>query len=241
MSEVLNLIKSAYPTIDEMEFCAGLRDGKYDRADILRAEIVELYRALNTRGVIQELYKEKLREANEAGIILDDELSTMEEVIDDEGETDDHIDHLDMRFKLFVGTGVDRSTWPVFNQEMQAINDEWMAICKEANLFTLMAVTSGIEDWYAPMSKFFEDEYRKRGFNEEELELFIAHQDADVEHSEAQFAILERNVDRLDFENVKVMLKRTFDTSRGYDRMKRVLAESGRALEELVEKREAAE
>jgi hypothetical protein len=223
-----------------MEFCAGLRDGKYDRADILRAEIVELYRALNTRGIIQELYKEKLREANEKGIILNEELSTMEEVIDDEGETDDHIDHLDMRFKLFVGTAVDRSTEPVFNDELEAINNEWMAICKKADLFTLMAVTSGIEDWYAPMSKFFEDEYRKRGFTDEELELFIAHQDADVEHSQAQFDILERNISRVDLDNVKVMLKRTFDTSRAYDRMKRVLAESDHDLEHLVKKLKAA-
>ena len=30
----------------------------------------------------------------------------MTEVIDDEGETHDHIDHLDMRFKLFVGTDI---------------------------------------------------------------------------------------------------------------------------------------
>ena len=240
MSRILNLIKSAYPTIDEMAFCKGLSEGKYDRADILRAEIVELYRALNSRGIIQQLYKDKLREANEAGVILKDELLTMEDVIDDEGETDQHIDHLDMRFKLFAGTAVDRSTWPAFNQELENINNEWMGICREADLFTLMAVTSGIEDWYAPMSKFFEDEYRKRGFNDEELELFIAHQDADVEHSQAQFDILERNVNRIDLDKIKVMLKRTFDTSRAYDRMKRVLAESDQKLEELIKKREAA-
>lgn len=240
MSTIKEIIRSAYPTTDEMEFCAGLRDGKFSRADILRAEIVELYRALNTRGMIQEIYKEKLREANEKGIIKDGELSTMEEVIDDEGETEEHMDHLDMRFKLFVGTVVDRNTWPVFNQDLEDINNDWMAICRESDLFTLMSVTAGIEDWYSPTSKFFEDEYRKRGFNTEELELFIAHQDADVEHSEAQFDILERNIDRINIPQVKVMLKRTFDTSRAYDRMKRVLAESSESLEDLVEKREAA-
>jgi len=201
---------------------------------------VELYRALNTRGMIQDIYKEKLREANEKGVIKDGELSTMEEVIDDEGETEEHMDHLDMRFKLFVGTVVDRSTWPVFNQDLEDINNEWMTICKETDLFTLMSVTAGIEDWYSPTSKFFEDEYRKRGFNTEELELFIAHQDADIEHSEAQFDILERNIDRIDVPKVKAMLKRTFDTSRAYDRMKRVLAESDASLEDLVEKRQAA-
>jgi len=240
MSTIKEIIRSAYPTTDEMEFCAGLRDGKFDRADILRAEIVELYRALNTRGMIQDIYKEKLREANEKGVIKDGELSTMEEVIDDEGETEEHMDHLDMRFKLFVGTVVDRSTWPVFNQDLEDINNEWMTICKETDLFTLMSVTAGIEDWYSPTSKFFEDEYRKRGFNTEELELFIAHQDADIEHSEAQFDILERNIDRIDVPKVKAMLKRTFDTSRAYDRMKRVLAESDASLEDLVEKRQAA-
>lgn len=240
MSSIKEIIRAAYPTVDEMEFCKGLTEGKFDRADILRAEIVELYRALNTRGMIQEIYKEKLREANEKGVIKDGELDTMEEVIDDEGETEEHIDHLDMRFKLFVGTVVDRSTWPVFNQELEDINNEWMAICKEADLFTLMSFTAGIEDWYSPTSKFFEDEYRKRGFNTEELELFIAHQDADIEHSEAQFDILERNIDKIDIPKVKEMLKRTFDTSRAYDRMKRVLAESNASLEDLVEKRKAA-
>ncbi|MDD9904939.1 MAG: hypothetical protein OXT06_15320, partial [Rhodospirillaceae bacterium] len=183
MSDVADIIKSYYPTIDEMPFCAGLREGKFTRQEILRAEVVELYRALKTRGLIQEEYKKKLREANAAGVILDDELSTMEEVIDDEGETEEHIDHLDMRFKLFVGTSVDQSTFPAFNQELEDINNEWMAVCRESDLFSLMAVTCGIEDWYAPMSEFFEDEYRKRGFNDDELELFIAHKSADVEHS----------------------------------------------------------
>ncbi len=234
MSEVLDTIKSAYPTIDEMPFCAGLRDGKFTREEILRAEVVELYRALNTRGKIQEIYKQKLREANAAGIILDNELSTMEEVIDDEGETEEHIDHLDMRYKLYDGTNVDNTKKPAFNEDLENINNEWMAVCKESDLFTLMAVTAGIEDWYAPMSGFFEDEYRKRGFNEDELELFICHKDADVEHSEAQFDILERNKQHIDIEKLKVMLKRTFDTSRGYDTMKRKLAEQDVALNELI-------
>ncbi len=240
MSSVLDIITSYYPKTDEMEFCAGLRDGKFTREEILRAEVVELYRALNTRGLIQEEYKKKLREANEAGVILEDELSTMEEVIDDEGETEEHIDHLDMRFKLFVGTGVDQSTYPAFNQELEDINNEWMAVCKEADLFSLMALTCGIEDWYAPMSEFFEIEYRKRGFNDDELELFIAHKSADVEHSQAQLRILERNKERIDFDRVRTMLERTFATSRGYDRMKRVLAESDQPLENLMVKRKAA-
>ena len=36
----------------------------------------------------------------------------MTEVIDDEGETHDHIDHLDMRFKLFTGTDIKRGKFP---------------------------------------------------------------------------------------------------------------------------------
>lgn len=240
MSKVYDIIKSYYPKIDEMPFCAGLRDGKFTRAEILRAEVVELYRALNTRGLIQEEYKKKLRQANEAGVILDEELSTMEEVIDDEGETEEHIDHLDMRYKLFVGTSVDQSTNPAFNQELDYINNEWMAVCREADLFSLMALTCGIEDWYAPMSEFFEIEYRKRGFNDDELELFIAHKSADVEHSQAQLDILERNEDRIDIDRMRQMLERTFTTSRGYDRMKKVLAESGQPLERLMIKSEAA-
>jgi len=128
MTTVKEVIRAQFPTIDEMPFCAALRDGKFERAAILRAEIVELYRALYTRHSIQDSYKEKLQEALQAGIIETKDVDTMEEVIDDEGETEDHIDHLDMRFKLFVGTPVSRATDMRHNEKLEAINQEGRTI-----------------------------------------------------------------------------------------------------------------
>jgi len=235
MTTVKEVIRAQFPTIDEMPFCAALRDGKFDRAAILRAEIVELYRALYTRHSIQDSYKEKLQEALQAGIIETKDVDTMEEVIDDEGETEDHIDHLDMRFKLFVGTPVSRATDMRHNDKLEAINQEWMTICKEADLLTMMSFTAAIEDWYAPLSEFFENEYRKRGFSDDELELFIVHKGADIEHSEAQFDILERNKHHMDLDKIAAMVRRTFGTSKAYDGMKLELAESSADLSELVE------
>lgn len=234
MSPIADRLRSHYPTIDQMPFCAALRDGRFERADILKAEIVELYRAINTRDRIQNIYKAKLTEATMAGIITRENQEHMFEVIDDEGETDEHIDHLDMRYKLFVGTPVSRTSKLRPNEELEAINNEWMRICEECDLFILMAVTAAIEDWYAPLSAFFEDQYRKRGFTEEELELFIVHKDADVDHSQTQFDILEANREHIDLDRMSTMIDRTFATSRGYDRMKLVFAERSSALGEAL-------
>lgn len=228
------LIQGYYPTIDEMPFCAALRDGRFGREEILRAEIVELYRALNTRHRIQDAYKRKLRQALDRGHIAEADLATMEDVIDDEGETEEHIDHLDMRFKLFTGTAISRKSKLRHDDELEAINNEWMEICEQSNLFAVMALTAGIEDWYAPLSAFFEEEYRKRGFSDEELELFIVHKDADVDHSNAQFDILDRNKAIIDSDYVAKMVQRTFKTSRGYDAVKLRLAETDCRLEDLI-------
>ena len=92
-----------------------LTSGKFQREEILRSEVVELYRALDTRQRIQDIYKEKLDAGLKDGLITKEDLEVMQEVIDDEGETHDHIDHLDMRFKLFVGTGIGRGKFPLHN------------------------------------------------------------------------------------------------------------------------------
>ena len=99
-----------------------LTSGKFQREEILRSEIVELYRALDTRQRIQDIYKKKLDDGLKQGLIKNEDLELMTEVIDDEGETHDHIDHLDMRFKLFVGTDVKRGKFPKKNDELQKIN-----------------------------------------------------------------------------------------------------------------------
>lgn len=218
--QIKQLLTSLHPKISEMAFMSELNTGKFQREEILRSEVVELYRALDTRQRIQDIYKKKLDDGLNDGLITNDDLALMTEVIDDEGETHDHIDHLDMRFKLFVGTEVKKGKFPKKNDELQKINDEWVSICKEANLWEIMACHCAIEGWYPDVSKMFETEYKKRGFSDEELEIFIAHQGADVEHSDAQYAILDKNYSKLDPKKIEQMVKRTFATSKGYEKMK---------------------
>ena len=228
---VRELLVSLHPKVNEMAFMKELTSGKFQkREEILRSEVVELYRALDTRQRIQDIYKKKLSEGLAQGLISDKDLSIMKEVIDDEGETHDHIDHLDMRFKLFVGTDIKRGKFPKSNDELQKINDEWVNICKEANLWEIMACHCAIEGWYPDISKLFETEYKKRGFNNDELEIFIAHQGADIEHSEAQYDILERNSSKMDLSKIQEMVKRTFATSKAYEQMKLKFASSDKPL-----------
>ena len=110
LMQIKQLLTSLHPKISEMPFMKELTSGKFQREEILRSEVVELYRALDTRQKIQDIYK-KLAEGLKEGLITKDDLSLMQEVIDDEGETHDHIDHLDMRFKLFVGTDIKRGNF----------------------------------------------------------------------------------------------------------------------------------
>ena len=104
--KIKQLLTSLHPKINEMAFMSELTSGKFERR-ILRSEVVELYRALDTRHKIQDIYK-KLDDGLKENLIQKDDLALMTEVIDDEGETHDHIDHLDMRFKLFTGTDIKR-------------------------------------------------------------------------------------------------------------------------------------
>ena len=233
LMQIKQLLTSLHPKISEMPFMKELTSGKFQREEILRSEVVELYRALDTRQKIQDIYKKKLAEGLKEGLITKDDLSLMQEVIDDEGETHDHIDHLDMRFKLFVGTDIKRGKFPKKNDELQKINDELVNICKEANLWEIMACHCAIEGWYPDISKMFENEYKKRGFKDDELEIFIAHQGADVEHSDAQYAILEKNYSKLDPSRIEKMVKRTFGTSKGYEKMKLEFAKSGKPLNQF--------
>jgi len=228
--KIKQLLTSLHPQVNEMAFMKELTSGKFQREEILRSEIVELYRALDTREKIQNIYKKKLSDGLKQGLITDSDISVMHEVIDDEGETHDHIDHLDMRFKLFAGTDIKRGKFPKRNEELQKINDEWVNICKEATLFEIMSCHCAIEGWYPYVSKMFEKEYKKRGFNNEELEIFIAHQVADVEHSDSQYAILEKNYSKLDPAKIEHIVKRTFGTSKAYENMKLQFANTNKPL-----------
>ncbi len=233
--QIKELLTSLHPKIKDMAFMSELVSGKFKRDEVLRSEVVELYRALDTRQKIQDIYKAKLKEGIEQGLISKEDLEVMQEVIDDEGETADHIDHLDMRFKLFVGTNIKRGKFPKKNEELQKINDEWVNICKEANIWEIMACHCAIEGWYPAISEMFEKEYKKRGFTEEELEIFIAHQGADVEHSEAQYSILEKNFSKIDPARIKHMVERTFRTSKGYEKMKLEFAKSEKPLDQFFQ------
>ncbi len=233
--QIKELLTSLHPKIKDMAFMSELVSGKFERDEVLRSEVVELYRALDTRQKIQDIYKAKLKEGIKQGLISKEDLEVMQEVIDDEGETADHIDHLDMRFKLFVGTNIKRGKFPKKNEELQKINDEWVNICKEANIWEIMACHCAIEGWYPAISEMFEKEYKKRGFTEEELEIFIAHQGADVEHSEAQYSILEKNFSKIDPARIKHMVERTFRTSKGYEKMKLEFAKSGKPLDQFFQ------
>lgn len=222
--KIKEIIRDTYPKLAEYPFMHDLQNGMYARPDILKAEVVEIYRAKHTRDEIQKIYKEKLKAGIRDKVITGADCDRMEKVIDDEGETEEHIDHFDMRFKLFTGTKINSKSKIHFHQGCEDVNKEWIRICRESSLLYLMAAMAGIEDWYAPVSEFFETEYRKRGFSDDELELFIVHKSADVDHSEAQFGILERNSDKMDEGILVDVLRRTFKTSVAYDALKRKFA-----------------
>ncbi len=221
--KIADIIRNSYPTIENYPFMSDLKNGHFSRSEILKAEVVELYRAKNTRDDIQNIYKEKLRAGIRDKLITEDDFALMEEVIDDEGETDEHIDHFDMRFKLFTDTGVTNKSDVLFQKDCEEVNQAWLKVCADSSLLYLMAAMAGIEDWYAPVSEFFEVEYRKRGFSDDELELFIVHKAADLDHSVAQFDILERASANIDKDMLAMTMKRTFDTSIAYDDSSRSL------------------
>ena len=80
--QIKELLTSLHPKISEMAFMSKLTSGKFQkREEILRSEVVELYRALDTRQRIQDIYKEKLSEGLKDGLINKEDLAVMQEVI----------------------------------------------------------------------------------------------------------------------------------------------------------------
>ena len=57
LMQIKQLLTSLHPKISEMPFMKELTSGKFQREEILRSEVVELYRALDTRQKIQDIYK----------------------------------------------------------------------------------------------------------------------------------------------------------------------------------------
>ena len=60
--QIKELLTSLHPKVNDMAFMKELVSGKFEREEVLRSEVVELYRALDTRQKIQDIYKAKLNE-----------------------------------------------------------------------------------------------------------------------------------------------------------------------------------
>ena len=53
--QIKELLTSLHPKINDMPFMSELVSGKFEREEVLRSEVVELYRALDTRQKIQDI------------------------------------------------------------------------------------------------------------------------------------------------------------------------------------------
>ena len=83
-----------------------------------------------------------------------------------------------------------------------------------------------MEDWYAPVSGFFEEQYLGRGFSLDEVETYTVHKAVDVWHAGAGFQVLAEHRDAFDIERVADGVQRVFATSVAYDMMKLELAQA---------------
>src|SRR5688572_16001553 len=151
-SNVHDYIASFYPTLRQMPYCSALQDGAFTKTQTLAAEVVEIYRAFRTRDTIKSLYRQRLDAGLKASDIDTDTHAQIVEVIEDEGETHEHVDHLDMRLQIFRSVGITRKSRLTPNSTLDRINAEWLDVIRAGNLFTTMCVFAAIEDWYAPIS-----------------------------------------------------------------------------------------
>lgn len=235
MTTIRDTLSIYYPPIERMPFCAGLRDGLFDKNAVLRAEVVEIYRALLVRDRIKRACESKISLAVESGILSRSGGATIHGVVEDEGETEDHIDHLDMRFKLFRSLGLTRALRLLPNRRLDEINAAYVTLIEAANVFQVIAINAAMEDWYAPISGFFEEQYLGRGFSMDEVETYTVHKAVDVWHAGAGFDVLAEHRGAFDIEQVADAVQRVFATSVAYDTMKLELAQASdiRGLLEL--------
>lgn len=234
MTTIRATLSRHYPSIEQMGYCAALRGGRFDRDAILRAEVVELYRALHIRSLVKQTYVSKIEAAVERGTLSPADAAAIHRVIDDEGETEDHIDHLEMRLKLFQSLGITRRVRLRADPRLDEINRNYVAILEGSDVFQVIGINAAIEGWYVPISAFFEAQYLRRGFSADEVETYAVHKAADDWHSGAGFDVLERNLDAFDTAAVEDAVRRTFATALAYDAMKVELAGRG-DIRELVE------
>jgi hypothetical protein len=216
-----------YPPIERMPFCAALRQGRFDKDAVLRAEVVEIYRALLVRDRIKRACESKISLAVESGALSPSGAATIRGVVEDEGETEDHIDHLDMRFKLFRSLGLTRNVKLRPNRRLDEINAAYVTLIEAADVFQVIGINAAMEDWYAPLSGFFEEQYLGRGLSIDEVETYTVHKAVDVWHAGAGFEVLAEHRDAFDIARVADAVQRVFATSVAYDTMKLELAQAG--------------
>lgn len=229
-------LASFYPTMVQMPFCSYLLDGELTKQQTLCAEVVELYRAFNTRDVIKSIYLGKVEAAGQDGELARHEVEIISGVVHDEGETLEHVDHLDMRLQLFSSVGLTRSTVLRPNATLDRINHEWVAVVAEASVFTAIALFAAIEDWYTGIAGLYADEYLRRGYSPYEIQTYSEHNRIEPTHSSLQMDVLAAHAESLQPVVVAPALTRVFRTSIGYDYMKLHWALSA-TLAELVETR----
>jgi len=197
---------------------------------VLEAEVVELYRALRTRDRVHGAYARALDAARREGVLSASDLRTLNAVLEDEGQTDEHADHLDLRLQVFASRGWSRDIRLPEDGELERINAAWLAIAEEANAFELIAIHAAIEAWYVPIAGFFEAQYLGRGFTPFEVETYAIHKDADQWHSSAAFVVLGKHAGAFDLDGIVGAVRRTFRTVRAYDQAKLVRAEARRSV-----------
>ena len=223
-----------YPSIERMPFCAALRQGLFDKNAVLCAEVVEIYRALLVRDRIKRACETKISLAVGSGTLSISGAATIRRVVEDEGETEDHIDHLDMRLNLFRSLGITRGVRLQPNRRLDEINAAYVTLIEAADVFQVIGINAAIEDWYAPVSAFFEKQYLGRGFSIDEVQTYTVHKAADVWHSSAGFKVLAEHQDAFNIESVADAVQRVFATSLTYDTMKLELAQAGDICELLA-------
>ena len=234
MTTIRDSLSLHYPSLEQLPFCAALQRGLFDKNAILCAEVVEIYRAVLTRDRIKRACEAKIEQAHSSGTLSTSGATTIRAVADDEGETEEHADHLDIRFKLFQSLGISRDVRLRPNGRLDAINAAYVALVETSDVFQVIGINAAIEGWYAPVSAFFEKQYLRRGFSVDEVETYTVHKGVDISHSDEGFQVLAEHQDAFDIKGVADAVNRVFDTSLAYDTMKLELATGGH-IDELLE------
>lgn len=221
-------VRRMFPALDTLPYCQALEHGRFDREAVLRAERVELYRATRTRERVHDAYHRRLQEARNHGDLTDQDLRQLHAVLEDEGANETHADHLDLRRQLFSRASPHPPPLLLpLDEELEPVNQAWLAIAEGSSAYGVIALHGAIEEWYVPVSGFFEEQYLRRGFTPTEVETYTIHKTADAWHAARAWEVLARHADRLDAAELLEAVRHTFTTVRAYDERKLLLASRG--------------